>query len=79
MLLNLLFLLLSVHANYGFDLGMDFSEVKSTSNITIDLKYTTADNFMNENLYGEFNKCILRKSTAEQLTRAADKLSENID
>lgn len=42
----------------------------------IDLKYATLDNFMNENVYGEFNRAFLHSHAAEKLQSAASLLSE---
>lgn len=40
------------------------------SNVTIDLRYATDDNFAGHNMYGDFNKAYLHKDAAESLRKA---------
>ncbi len=40
------------------------------SSIVIDLKYSTTDNFLGIDVYGDFNKCYLQPDVAEKLKRA---------
>jgi len=43
-------------------------EVRSLdSTIAVDLKYTTTDNFLNADVYGDFNNCYLQPDVAEKL------------
>jgi zinc D-Ala-D-Ala dipeptidase len=44
--------------------------------ILIDLKYTTLDNFVKADVYGDLEKCFLRKEAAEKLKKAQDLLHE---
>jgi D-alanyl-D-alanine dipeptidase len=54
----------------------DFVELTNSDLMRIDLKYATTDNFMNENVYGEFNRAFLHSHAAEKLFRAAHNLKE---
>lgn len=51
-----------------------FVELKNGPLWKIDLKYATVDNFMNENMYHEFNRAFLHEHAATQLIRAAEYL-----
>ena len=53
---------------------VNIQELDST--ILVDLKYTTTDNFMNMDLYGDLETCYLRKNPAEMLLRANEYLKE---
>ena len=53
---------------------VNIQELDST--ILIDLKYSTTDNFMNMDMYGELETCYLRKNPAEMLLRANEYLKE---
>ncbi|MGQ0645690.1 MAG: M15 family metallopeptidase [Elusimicrobiota bacterium] len=44
--------------------------------LTVDLKYTTADNFMGEDLYGDFDRCFLHEEAARKLEKAGSLLRE---
>ena len=44
--------------------------------IKIDLKYTTLDNFVKADVYGDLEKCFLRKEAAEKLRKAQELLHE---
>lgn len=44
--------------------------------IKIDLKYTTRDNFVKADVYGDLEKCFLRKEAAEKLKKAQALLHE---
>jgi zinc D-Ala-D-Ala dipeptidase len=52
-----------------------YVEIKGDSNLAIDLKYASVDNFMAFNLYGDFNKAYLHRIAAEKLALAAKKLA----
>ncbi len=43
---------------------------KVDSNIVVDLKYSTCDNFLCADMYGDFNKCYLQPDVAEKLKLA---------
>ena len=43
---------------------------KLDSTIRIDLKYSTTDNFLHTDVYGELTNCYLRKAAAEKLVKA---------
>ena len=53
---------------------VNIQELDST--IPIDLKYSTTDNFMNMDMYGDLETCYLRKNPAEMLLRANEYLKE---
>lgn len=46
------------------------------SSIVVDLKYSTEDNFLHKNLYGDLKNCYLQKEIAEKLANAQKKLKE---
>ena len=52
----------------------DYTELSSIPGIAIELKYATTDNFMKENLYGEFTMCFMHKDGAAKLKKAVDLL-----
>lgn len=45
------------------------------SNIKVDLKYATEDNFMKQKVYKKLNKALLQKDVAERLSKCQDYLS----
>lgn len=47
---------------------VDILTVDST--ITVDLKYSTIENFMHQDLYGNISKCYVQKEVAEALSKA---------
>lgn len=53
---------------------IDIAKIDST--IAINLKYTTTDNFVGVDLYGEFNKCYLQPRAAKKLIKAQEYLKE---
>jgi D-alanyl-D-alanine dipeptidase len=53
---------------------VDVSSKDST--IAIDLKYSSKDNFLGKDVYGNFNKCYLQKDAALKLVNAQKKLKE---
>ena len=53
---------------------VNIQELDST--ILIDLKYSTTDNFMNMDMYGDLETCYLRKKPAEMLLRANEYLKK---
>lgn len=54
----------------------DFVELKDSDFYVIELKYATTSNFMNENVYNEFNRAFLQSHAAEKLQKAVLKLKE---
>ncbi|MEK6616463.1 MAG: M15 family metallopeptidase [Bacteroidota bacterium] len=46
------------------------------SSIKVNLKYSTEDNFLHKNLYGELKNCYLQKETAEKVVKAQKILKE---
>jgi D-alanyl-D-alanine dipeptidase len=44
--------------------------------IRVDLKYSTTDNFVGQDVYGDLDKCFLQKEAAEKLAAAQRKLAE---
>lgn len=54
----------------------DFTELKAGADYLIDLKYGTTDNFMNENVYREFNRAFLHKLAAEKFFNAVKNLKK---
>jgi zinc D-Ala-D-Ala dipeptidase len=55
---------------------IDIHSIDTT--IVVDLKYSTEDNFMGENMYGDFKKCYLQTETAQMLSNA-QKLLKQVD
>jgi len=48
----------------------DFVELTGMAGLVIDLRYATPNNFVGQNMYGEFNKAFLHQIAAEKLTKA---------
>ncbi len=46
------------------------------ASIQVDLKYSTENNFLHKNLYGDLGNCYLQKETAEKLVKAQKLLKE---
>jgi zinc D-Ala-D-Ala dipeptidase len=53
-----------------FPNSSDYVDLSIFSNIKINLKYASSDNFMGEDLYGHFKKAFLHKDTAVKFDRA---------
>jgi len=51
-----------------------YVELTSIPNITVDIRYATANNFVGVNLYGTFNKAYLHKDAAKKLETAGRNL-----
>ena len=47
------------------------------SNIMVEMKYSTTDNFMNADVYGDFDKAYLQKKAAEMLKKANESLKKS--
>jgi D-alanyl-D-alanine dipeptidase len=59
----------------SFDsIASNFVELRESDGLLIDLRYATSNNFVGENLYGEFNKAFLHKVAAEKLAKAVEGL-----
>jgi len=56
--------------------SMGLVDVQSIQrDIGVDLKYSTADNFLGRDVYGSLEKCFLRNEAARKLAAAQDKLT----
>ena len=49
----------------------NFSAIDTIPGVAIDLRYASTNNFMQENLYGDFNRAYLHTIAAEKLKKAA--------
>jgi D-alanyl-D-alanine dipeptidase len=45
----------------------DYVELKASDGLAIDIKYATPDNFVGQNMYGDFNKAYLHRVAADKL------------
>lgn len=61
----------------GIQSRKEFVKLEESSQVKILLKYATADNFMKENLYGEFNTCYLHKEAFVKFQKAVELLKES--
>jgi zinc D-Ala-D-Ala dipeptidase len=52
----------------------NFTEIKNNSEIVLDLKYSTTDNFMQADVYGGFHRCFMAPTAAKMLLRACAEL-----
>jgi len=52
----------------------DYVELLPAMGLTLDLRYATANNFVGENLYGDFHRAFLHRIAAEKLSRAVENL-----
>ena len=52
----------------------EYIEQKSVNGLTIDLKYASANNFVGQNMYGDFNKAYLHRIAAAKLAKAIKNL-----
>ncbi len=55
----------------------NFAELKNNSEIVLDMKYSTTDNFMNADVYGGFHRCFMAPMAAKMLFKACDELKRN--
>lgn len=53
----------------------NYLELSGLSNVVIDLKYASSDNFMREDLYGPFKKAFLHRDAAIKFTKACELLA----
>src|SRR5215471_65510 len=54
----------------------DYSDVSDIPNVHVDLRYASDNNFLGENLYGDFHRCFLHRVAAEKLRQAAHNLQQ---
>ena len=54
----------------------NFSAIDSIPGVAVDLRYASTNNFMKENLYGDFNRAFLHRIAADKLKRAAKNLQK---
>ncbi len=52
----------------------NFVQVQAGNGFKIDLKYATTDNFVHQNMYGDFKECWLEESAAKKITVALQNL-----
>lgn len=73
--------LASARASLDFLVGSsDFVELTEASGFQIDLRYNSLNNFVGNDLYGEFNKAFLHRLAAEKIFKAQALLkSRNVD
>lgn len=65
----------SVQDSFQFlSASKDFVELKASDGIALDLKYASTDNFVGQNMYGEYNRAYLHKIAAEKLFKAVKNL-----
>ncbi|MBS1972087.1 MAG: M15 family metallopeptidase [Bdellovibrionales bacterium] len=53
----------------------NFTELKNNSEIVLDMKYSTTDNFMNADVYGGFHRCFMAPVAAKMLLKACEELN----
>lgn len=54
----------------------EFVEIIPSSKVAVDLRYATANNFMNKNVYGVFNVAFLHEKAAEKFLKAVSFLEK---
>lgn len=54
----------------------NFADVSEISNLRVNLRYASENNFLKRNVYGEFHQCFLHRIAAEKLRKAARELQE---
>ncbi len=59
-----------------FPNSSDYVDLSIFSNVKINLKYASSDNFMGEDLYGDFKKAFLHKDAAVKFERAISFLKQ---
>ncbi len=55
----------------------NFTEIKDSSEVVLDLKYSTLDNFMNADVYGGFTRCFMSPLAADMFSKACANLRRN--
>lgn len=53
-----------------------YSDVSNIPNVRVDLRYASENNFLGQNLYGEFRRCFLERTAAEKFRKAAQDLEK---
>ncbi len=56
--------------------GPDYVDISRIPGVSIDLRYATSNNFVGQNMYGEFSKAYLHKAAAPKLRKASELLQE---
>ncbi|HEX7673173.1 MAG TPA: M15 family metallopeptidase [Bdellovibrio sp.] len=54
----------------------NFTEIKTSEEVVLDLKYSTTDNFMKADVYGGFQRCFLAPVAAQMFAKACAELKE---
>ena len=54
----------------------DYSDVTDIPNVHVDLRYASENNFLGQNLYGDFHRCFLHRVAAEKFRQAAHDLQQ---
>ena len=75
LLISILLFCISPIDSQNFNL-QEFVNLESIKHIVIDLRYAGSNNFMGENLYGDFKKAYLHPLAAEKLKTAANLLQK---
>lgn len=52
----------------------NFREIKSSSEVALDMKYATSDNFMNIDIYKGFDRCFVSATTYQMFSQACEEL-----
>ena len=73
---TLLSFLLCAQASAAPEIGPQFKELASISNVMIDLRYASTNNFMGEDLYGDFRTAYLHEKAFKKLVSAAKELEK---
>jgi len=55
----------------------NFIEIKVSSEVVLDLKYSTTDNFMQADVYEGFHRCFMAPVAAKMFFRACEELKRN--
>jgi D-alanyl-D-alanine dipeptidase len=55
----------------------NFQEIKPSAEVVLDLKYSTADNFMQADVYGGFTRCFLSPVAAGMFAKACAELKKS--
>ncbi|WP_373997817.1 M15 family metallopeptidase [Bdellovibrio bacteriovorus] len=54
-----------------------FREIKPSAEVALDMKYATDDNFMNKNVYENFDRCFVSPLAYEMFMKACETLRKN--
>lgn len=58
------------------NLPPEFKNLKTLTNVQVDLRYASTNNFMNKNVYGDFQETFLHKNAFEMLKKASVDLAK---